>query len=365
MVLAEGTGERTTAAGHVVTTAGPVPAGELGLVLPHEHLLINTIRENRRTGLLHDLDTMTAEVAAFVAAGGTTIVEVTSAEIAEGAAPDPLGALDAAGRIGDPTDARDAAARIGDPTGTHPAADATGTRPAANVLALVEIARRTGVRLVLGTGHYRDPYLDRDWFDRHSVDAIADLLVRDLTAGFPGTDVRAGIIGEIGSERWYISAAEERSFRAAARAHLRTGATITTHAARWPVGLDQLAILQAEGVDPGRVIIGHCDMVALPDYHLRIAERGAYVQFDTFHACTTERALQVRVEAILALVRAGHLDRILVSHDLFLADQLGSAGGVGLSYLPLRLPAALAAAGLAPDEVHRLLVVNPQRALAG
>jgi len=332
-MLAEGAVERST----VVTSAGPVPAAELGLVLPHEHLLINTIRENRRTGLLHDLTTMTAEVQAFVAAGGTTIVELTAAEIAQGAAPEPLAA----------------------------AGEATGTRPVANVLALAEIARRTGVRLVLGTGHYRDPYLDRDWFDRHSVDAIAELLVRDLTAGFPGTDVRAGIIGEIGSEQWYISAAEERSFRAAARAHLQTGATITTHAARWPVGLDQLRILTDEGVDPGRVIIGHCDMVPLPDYHLRIAERGAYVQFDTFHACTDEPAVRARVEAILALVRAGHLDRILVSHDLFLTDQLAATGGVGLSYIPARLPAVLAAAGLGEDQVHQLLVTNPQRALAG
>jgi phosphotriesterase-related protein len=337
-MLAEGAG----GGGTVTTSAGPVPAGELGLVLPHEHLLINTIRENRRTGLLHDLATMTAEVAAFIAAGGSTIVEVTSAEIAQGAAPDPLGARGAA--------AGDAA---------------SGTRPAANVLALVEIARRTGVRLVLGTGHYRDPYLDRDWFDRNSADAIAELLVRDLTVGFPGTDVRAGIIGEIGCEQWYISAAEERSFRAAARAHLQTGATITTHAARWPVGLDQLAILTAEGVDPGRVIIGHCDMVPLPDYHLRIAEAGAYVQFDTFHACTNSRAVQARVEAILALVGAGHLDRILLSHDLFLSDQLAATGGVGLSYIPARLPAVLAAAGLEQDQVHRLLVTNPQRALAG
>jgi len=338
-MLAEGAGGRGAAPGVVTTSAGPVPVSELGLVLPHEHLLINTIRENRRTGLLHDVETMSAEVAAFVAAGGATIVEVTSAEIAQGAAPDPLGSATSA--------------------------ETSGTRPVANVLALMEIARRTGVRLVLGTGHYRDPYLDRDWFDRHSADAIAELLVRDLTVGFPGTGVRAGIIGEIGSEQWYISAAEERSFRAAARAHLQTGATITTHAARWPVGLDQLDILTGEGVDPGRVIIGHCDMVPLSGYHLRIAERGAYVQFDTFHACTNERAVQARVEAIVALVRAGHLDRILVSHDLFLSDQLAACGGVGLSYIPARLPELLGAAGLEPDQVRQLLVTNPQRALAG
>ena len=40
------------------------------------------------------------------------------------------------------------------------------------------------------------------------------------------------VIGEIGADHPYPSAREERSFRAAARAHRRTGATITTHAAR-------------------------------------------------------------------------------------------------------------------------------------
>jgi hypothetical protein len=81
---------------------------------------------------------------------------------------------------------------------------------------------------------------------------------------FPPPALRAGVIGEIGADRWYVSAAEERSFRAAARAHLRTGLTISTHAARWPVGLEQLRLLTEEGADPRRVIIGHADSVPLP-----------------------------------------------------------------------------------------------------
>jgi len=323
----------------VTTVTGDVDSAGLGIVLPHEHLQINTLRENRGTGLLNDPRLMAGEVEEFLRSGGGTIVELTVAEIAEGAAPDPSSR--AAG-----------------------AADCAGTRPAANVLALAQLAQRTGVRLILGTGHYRDPYLDRDWFDRHDADEIAELMVRDLTEGFPGTGVRAGVIGEIGAERWYISAAEERSFRAAARAHLRTGATVTTHAARWPVGTAQLALLAAEGVDPRRVIIGHCDMVHAPGYHAQLARQGAYVQFDTFHQCTTEHALRARIDAIMALARAGYLEQILVSHDVFLTSHLSVNGGVGLAYLTTRLPGALLDAGLDRAEVELLLSINPQRALA-
>lgn len=327
----------------VMTTGGPVAADELGIVLPHEHLLINTVAENRRTGLLNDVPAMVAEVAASGLAGSGTIVDVTPAEVAQGAAPDPLGVYDPAARP----------------------VDSVGTRPVANVRALQRIAAETGVRLVLGTGHYRDPYLDRTWFDRTGTEQIAALLVRDLVDGFPGTAVRAGLIGEIGSDKWYLSAAEERSFRAAGIAGRETGAVVTTHAFRWPVGITQLDILCSHGVAPERVIVGHCDTVPMPAYHREIAARGAYVQFDTFHRATDESELRLRIGYVAGLVAAGGLDRILVSHDLFLAEHLTRNGGVGLSFIPRRLPDLLVAAGLTAAQVDRILVTNPARALAG
>lgn len=329
-----------------MTTAGPVGVDEIGVVLPHEHLLINTVRENRRTGLLGDVSLMCEEIAA-AQPGIATIVDVTSAEIAHGTTPDPYGVFDPALKS------------------VVNASDCTGTRPADNVMALREIAERTGINLILGTGHYREPYLDRTWFDRTSTDEIAALLVRDLVTGFPGTDVRAGVIGEIGSEHWYLTTAEERSFRAAARASRQTGAAVTTHAFRWPVGITQLDVLTAEGLPADRVIIGHCDTVPIPAYHAEIAARGAYVQFDTFHRCSDEREITRRVGYVGALVAEGALDRILVSHDLFLGEHLGANGGPGLSFIPHRLPDLLVAEGLTAAQVDRILITNPARALGG
>lgn len=331
----------------VMTTAGPVAADRLAVVLPHEHLLINTVRENRRTGLLAEVPQICAEIDAAGLGPGGTIVDVTPAEIAQGTVSDPLGVFDP--NLKSIVDT----------------VDCTGTRPVGNVLALKEIAERTGLNLVLGTGHYREPYLDRSWFDRTSTDQIAALLVRDLTDGFPGTGVRAGIIGEIGSEHWYLTTAEERSFRAAARAALRTGAAVTTHAFRWPVGIAQLDVLTAEGLPADRVIIGHCDTVPIPAYHAEVAARGAYVQFDTFHKCADEREVAVRVGYIAAMVAGGALDRVLVSHDLFLREHLAANGGPGLSFIPRSLPDLLLLAGLTAAQVDRILITNPARALVG
>jgi phosphotriesterase-related protein len=175
--------------------------------------------------------------------------------------------------------------------------------------------------------------------------------------------VRAGIIGEIGCDR-YVSAPEERVLRAAARAHLRTGATITTHAARWPVGHAQLDLLAEEGVDPARVIVGHCDMVPDPAYHLALARRGAFVQYDTIQG-ENEWETGRRVEWIRALVDAGFEHQVLLSHDVCLRTDLAAYGGPGYAFLLTGFRARLLEAGLPDALVEALLRDNPRSALTG
>jgi len=297
-----------------MTVAGPVAADELGVVLPHEHVFIDLVTEYRASGLLNDEYLACSELAALRAAGGATLVDLT---------------LDEIGR---------------DP------------------LALLRVSEATGISIVMGCGHYRDPYLDRGWFDRTAVDAIAEGLVRDITEGVRGTGIRAGIIGEIGADRAYISAAEERSFRAAARAHLQTGLTISTHAARWPVGTAQLRLLAEEGVDPRHVIIGHTDSVPDPGYHLALVRQGCYVSFDSIGTGSpydTRRA----VDYVLELVRAGFGDQILLSHDVCLRDHLRACGGCGYAFVLTEFLPMLTAAGLDREQVAGFVTANPRAAL--
>lgn len=299
-----------------MTVTGPVSADQLGVVLPHEHVFIDLVREYRGSGLLNDEHLACSELGALRAAGGSTLVDLT---------------LDEIGR---------------DP------------------VALRRVSQATGISIVMGCGHYRDPYLDRDWFDRTAADAIADEMVRDITEGVRGTGIRAGVIGEIGADRAYISAAEERSFRAAARAHLRTGLTISTHAARWPVGLAQLRLLAEEGVDPRRVIVGHTDSVPDPGYHLALVRQGCYVSFDSIGTGSpydTQRA----VDYVLELVRAGFGAQILLSQDVCLRDHLHACGGCGYAFLLTGFLPRLTAAGLDPEQVSGFVTGNPRAALTG
>jgi predicted metal-dependent phosphotriesterase family hydrolase len=199
--------------------------------------------------------------------------------------------------------------------------------------------------------------------DRLSVDALADRIVRDLTEGVGDTGIRAGIIGEIGCDR-FISALEERMFRAAARAHRATGVTITTHAARWPVGHAQLDLLIEEGVDPGHVIVGHCDMVPDPEYHASLARRGVFVQLDTIQG-TNEWDTERRIQWIRALVDAGHERQLLLSHDVCLTTDLATYGGPGYAWLLTGFRPRLVDAGFPDTLVAALMTDNPRRALTG
>lgn len=326
-----------------MTATGPVATSDLGFTLPHEHIFINQMREYRSTGLINDLETCARELELFAEVGGRTIVDLTSAELTAGAAPDPAGQY------------------WGVRTNGYPGA---GTRAPNNVLSLAELSSRAGINIILGTGHYRAPYLDPRYFDTEDVDSIAAAMIRDLTEGFPETGgVRAGIIGEIGSDGWHLTAREERSFRAAARASHATGRPVSTHAARWPVGLAQLDILEAEGMSPSQVIIGHADSVHLPEYHLDIVRRGAYAQFDSIRSADEEYLVR-RARYLAALKDAGFLTQILVSHDVCETTHQRANGGCGFTLVAREFARVLRREGFTEQDLHLLFVENPAAALS-
>lgn len=63
----------------VMTVLGPVPADQLGITLPHEHLLIDMHRVTRiGDHLLNDVPLAIKEVSAFRQAGGSSLVDVTN-----------------------------------------------------------------------------------------------------------------------------------------------------------------------------------------------------------------------------------------------------------------------------------------------
>jgi predicted metal-dependent phosphotriesterase family hydrolase len=321
-VSAEPAASPGSAAGRVQTVLGPIDPAELGWVLPHEHTAIALWQIPSRWDyweLRRDEPLIVEELGAFKAAGGGTVVDLT---------------LDGVGR---------------EPEW------------------LAGLARATGLHLVMGSGWYRGAHYPVEaLIDRRSVGALADLIVRDATIGVGDTGIRAGIIGEIGTDKPWLSAQEERVHRAAAQAARRTGLAITTHAVQSTVGLAQLDVFEAEGADLSRVVIGHADSNPSLDYHRAIVERGATVEFDFLGMSFTplERHGEARiVDNLRELLAAGHVERILLSQDVCHDSQLRRYGGNGYTYLADSFLPRLRAAGVSDAEIRTMTVDNPRRLL--
>ena len=306
---------------HVQTVLGPIAPDDLGFTLPHEHTQIALWHIPNRWDywqLTRDEPVILDELARFRAAGGGALVDLT---------------LPGVGR---------------DPAW------------------LQRLAEASGLHLVMGCGWYRTAYYPPEArIDRRSVDDLADELVREVEEGVGDSGIRPGIIGEIGTDKPWVSPAEERVHRAAARAARRTGLAITTHGVLSDVGLAQLRILEEEGADPTRVIIGHADSYPVLDHQLSIVERGANVEFDFIGMpWPREREAETRtVELVCELLSRGHAERILLSQDVCNDDQLTVNGGNGYTYLTATFLPRLREAGVSDAEVETMTITNPRRLL--
>jgi len=311
--------------GTVMTVTGPIPSDRLGFTLVHEHVFLDLTRDvSGKMSLLNDPELAYRELMRYKDAGGVTLVDQTTGGL-RGHDHDIL--------------------------------------PVKHALAVRAMAERTGLQIVLGAGWYREPYYDRRLY-RARTDQIAEELVRDLTEGIEGTDVRAGLLGEIGAHFTWVSPVEERVFRAVARAQKRTGVSIATHALHSPVGLDQLDILEEEGVDLRRVIVGHCQSYPYHAYHAEIARRGAYVSFDRL-GVINDYEHETMIRLIRRMIDAGLARHLLFSHDVCWRSDYVAYGGRGYAYVPTGLREELRALGVSGEQFDRITVENPRHALTG
>src|SRR5690606_21758731 len=198
----------------VRTVTGTVPSSELGLTLTHEHLhndvrpavpppsdtdlawlrdadtsadIAWLLREHQYSCLDHctldDPRPVADDLAAFAAAGGGTVVDVT---------PPGLGR--------DP--------RV-----------------------LRRLSEQTGVRIVMGSGWYLERFHPSDLSTR-DTEELAASLVEEFRSGVDDTGVAPGVIGEIGVSPAFTPA-ERHALRAAALAQLELGVPLYVHLPGW------------------------------------------------------------------------------------------------------------------------------------
>ncbi|MCE0765018.1 hypothetical protein LWC35_19235 [Pseudonocardia kujensis] len=195
-----------------------------------------------------------------------------------------------------------------------------------NAAGLMRVSEATGLNIVAGSSYYLDA-AQSDEVKAMTEDQMVEQIVTDITVGIDGTDIRAGVIGEVGVS-WPIKPVEERALAASVRAQQITGAALSIHNPYYvPTAETLLEIAQRVedlGADMDRVIMGHRDGFTRDPKFLDIAVAlGCYIQLDLFgqdgyepEVDFTYPSVEVRIDAIQAMVSNGLADRILLSQDV-------------------------------------------------
>jgi phosphotriesterase-related protein len=354
-----------------MTVLGPVEAPNLGVTLPHEHLLWES----------HYIARPSAEIARLRTLGDVPV----SLALVETLLANPFASADNLRQ----RDVALAAAEAGrlSAVGGSTIIDVTTPDIGRDARGLHQVAELTGLNIIAATGYYLASAHPPGLADRRAED-IAQDLIAELTDGIDGTGIRAGIIGEIGvgqpmygrdpdgpPERAEIAPGEELVLRAAALAQRATGTPITLHI--WNFGPNRLGvraldILAAAGADPALVVVGHLDAYLDMDHVRAVLARGAWVEFDAFGVAPypdweTSRFVtdDARVDAVRQLAEMGALDRLLISQDVCTKTQLSTFGGPGYAHLSTAIEPQLAAAGLSAADVGQVRIGNPARLMGG
>jgi len=357
-------------AGCVQTVLGPIDPSMLGVVMPHEHLFVDLtcmfdppteasdgsrayapfalehlgwIRthyfRHRPNLTLDDEETAASEVALYKAAGGGTIVEVSTPGIGR----DPL--------------------------------------------ALARLSRATGVHVVMATGFYvasthpaEVAEMTEDDVARRLIDEIEDgVVLQPAAAGDQDWDpvpvrtgVKAGIVKAAATHP--LHSEERKVLRAAATAQRETGTGITVHVGRHEdSALEIVEVLRDAGAELARCSLDHLDLrVGRTETLLRIAESGCFLEFDLFgHESSyyplTERDMPSdaqRLDVVRDLVDRGLTRQVLVSQDICTRHRLVRYGGHGYKHIVEHVVMRMRERGWDEDDIHAILVENPARLLA-
>ena len=164
--------------------------------------------------------------------------------------------------------------------GVQTVVDATTNDMGRNPRLYREISAQTGMHIICVTGYYFEQLGASAYFQNRSrftdtVSEIEALFMTEVTRGIEGTGIRAGAI-KVATGAGRITAYERMFCQAAARAQRQTGVPIITHTQAGTMGPQQADLLIAQGVDPGRIMIGHMDYNPNLRYHLQTLQKGVF-----------------------------------------------------------------------------------------
>lgn len=337
----------------IQTVLGQISACELSYTLPHEHIFIDLRAlvspppdEAKRdvfyqklslsnvghtlnnpyalldNAVIDDYEVMKYELQQYRQAGGASIVDVTLRDIAR------------------------------DPQKLH------------------ALSRDTGVNIIAGCGYYTSNS-HPEYLAAMSAEDIANEMYDEITEGMDHTNIKAGVIGEVGTSA-EITDNEWKSLHAAALVHAQTGAGIQVHTSLWDAnGLAVINYLTSLGVTANKIVIDHIDVDLRYDYLVDLCQAGALVEFDNFgkeyYISGRDRYYMQgrfaydleRVQAMSKLIADGFVGHILITNDICLKSLLHSYGGRGYDHILTNIIPMMEDLNISGDQIETICVKNP------
>ena len=305
--------------GTIMTVNGPVPAGEMGMTLTHEHILVDfigadSINENRWD------DTKVAEaVLPFLdqikSLGCKTFIECTPAFLGR----DPV--------------------------------------------LLKTLSSSSGLNILTNTGYYgagNNKYIPAFAYNE-TADQIAARWINEWENGIDATGVRPGFI-KIGVGSESLSELHKKIVVAAARTHLNTGLTIVSHTGLSVPAFEQIEILKKEGVSPEAFIWVHAQADKDITTHIKAAKMGSWISLDGLD----DNNVEDYVKMLKNMKDNDLLGKVLLSQDAGWYHPGEVNGGKIRGYAALfeKLVPQLTRDGFTKREILQLLVSNPAEAFS-
>lgn len=300
----------------IQTVRGRIKPDQLGITLPHEHIMVDFIGADKISEDRFDPDEVFEVMLPYLkeirALGVTGFVECTPMYL--GRAPQLL-------------------ARLSESADMH---------------------------IITNTGMYKDPYLPQYAFER-SADELAQMWTEEIEHGIKGTGIKAGFI-KIAVNEGNLLPIQQKIVRAAAKTSRATGAVIASHTTDGTALLEEMDIMEEEGLSLDRFIFVHASSVGDLKYHTMSAERGAWLEYDGINPGEAERYIQL----VRTMLEKGYEDKLLLSQDAGWYNVGQPRGGNirGYAYLVREFVPLMEKSGIDKSTIDKLIITNPARAFS-
>jgi len=228
---------------------------------------------------------------------------------------------------------------------------------------LADLSRKTGINIITNVGWYaadNGRHLPREIKDM-SAEEIALIWIGEVKNGIGNTGIKPGFIS-IAIDSVALSENDKKLVAAACITHLETGLTIMSHTGAAAGAYAQLKILEKYGIDPSAFIWSHAMEETSRSKVLSIAEKGVWIAFD---GVLPEMEPSVRISEMVKYMKSiRRLDHVLLSHDAS-GYQPGLPNGGNIrpySELFGSFKLLMLSEGITREELDQMMVKNPAAA---